>query len=211
MKQGGKSFPAGRQSACIAAVLVFTCVTASAQTANVNVVNTPSVRVINRVPVTGSVNAVVTGPVDAQGSARSAVSNDCEVNNLYPSGTGTCTIANVPAGQILVIESMLCSAYLPTGIRFDSIVLYVNAPVPGGTQAGLVHFLAMTPAPNGNFAGLSAYTLMTPNTKLYAFGPTLSSGGVSVPVTLQVQAGTLPATNGAPSFFCSMAGVLESQ
>jgi len=49
MKQRGKSFPASRQSAYIVVVLVFSCVTASAQTANVNVVNTPTVRVTNPV------------------------------------------------------------------------------------------------------------------------------------------------------------------
>jgi hypothetical protein len=226
MTEHKRLIPSAWQLAAIAAILPFVSAVAIAQT-NVDVVNTPSVRVVNPVlrvggsvtianpatfpvPVAGNVNATVTGSVDAQGSARAAVSGACDVNNLYPSGTGYCTLATVAPGQILVIESISCFAHLPTGVPFEAIGLQLQAPVPGVGVTTVNHFLPLTPAPNGNYGGVSAYALLTP-IKLYAFGPTLASGGGPVSVSIGVQAGPLPSTNAAPSFGCSMAGVLESQ
>ena len=227
MKEPRGCLAAALQSASAAAVMAFLSTASVAQTTNVDVVNTPSVRVANPVlrvggsvtvvnpaaspvPVSGSVNATIAGSVDAQGSARAAVSGYCTVANLYPSGTGNCVLASVPAGQILVIESILCRALVPAGVPFNVVILQLQAPAPGAGLQGLNHLLTLTPTPNASFGGNTAYSLVTP-IKLYAFGAAANSGAGPTPVSVGVQAGALPPTNENPSLYCSMAGVVEGQ
>lgn len=191
-------------------VLTFVAPAISAPSVPVTVTNTPSVAVVSM----PTVNSTIAGSVDAQGSARSAVSTFCDVPIIdQSSGNSSCLLISVPAGKILVIESMLCFAHIPADKIFGSILLIAAAPNPTYPAAGnlstINHFLTMTPLPNADYGGNHSYGLTTP-IKLYAFGPAAGTGG-TIPVYVNVQIGQYTLGPANPTFGCTMAGVLENQ
>ena len=176
----------------------------------VTVTNSPAVTIAN----TPTVNANISGPIDAQGSARSAVSTYCFVQSIdTATGNSSCTLAQIPAGKILVVESVLCFAHIPDTIPFKSILLTMGAPNPefpgAGNQSTVNHFLMMTPTPNGDYGGNHTYMATAP-IKLYAFGPPAANGGTGS-LWANVQIGPYTIGQSYSQFGCSLAGVLENQ
>jgi hypothetical protein len=134
--------------------------------------------------------------------------------NIDPSVlTTACELAIIPAGQILVIESVFCTATIPTNRPFSVVVMTYGAPNPifpgAGNLATVNHFLPMTPYPNGNYGDITYYSFASP-VKLYAFGPSLGTAATtSVGVNVQIGPFTMGST--MPQFGCSIAGRYESQ
>jgi hypothetical protein len=181
----------------------------------VAVVNTPTVNA-NVTNATLGVSNTSAAPlfVTTQGAASSGVGSSCDVN-LAASGstTGTlqCQLSTVPAGKVLVIETLTCFALVVDGTPFHTLVLTTGSPNPMlpavGPLATLNHFLPMTRQASGDYGSLNTYGLISP-VRIYAFGT--PAGGGEVPIYVFGSVG-YPAINGNPSLGCTMSGHLESQ
>lgn len=172
-----------------------------------------------------SVNAHLTNPsvtvsntssaplfVQTESTARAGMGSGCFDSDPASTGTLKCQLSSIPAGQILVIETISCVVGVVTGTPFASLVLAVGAPnpnIPGSTRAPLNHWLSMTRTPSLDHNDLSYYGLITP-VRIYAFGDTLASGG-DTPVFVFGTDGTAPPTSIAPNLDCALSGHFESQ
>jgi hypothetical protein len=195
---------------------LFTTPAAAVPAIPVTVTNTPTVNA-NVTNTSINVRNSSASPlfVDTGNAARTGMGSFCDVN-LIQSGstTGTleCQLSTVPAGQILVIETLTCFAQVVTGTPFSSLVLTIGSPNPmypgAGNLSTLNHFLPLTRNTSGDYAGLSAYGLIS-SVRMYAFGPTLANGG-EVPIYVFGNVG-YPLINGNPSLGCTMSGHYESQ
>lgn len=202
-------------AATLSATIAVTPVVA-ATAIPVAVTNTPTVNAhVTNTSVAVSNTSAMPLFVDTGSAARNGMGSFCDVN-LVQSGstTGTlqCTLSIVPAGQILVIETLTCFAQVVAGTPFSRLVLTIGSPNPMFPSAGnlstLNHFLPLTRNASGDYAGLSAYGLISP-VRMYAFGPTLTNGG-NVPIYVFGNVG-YPLVNGNPSLGCTMSGHYESQ
>jgi hypothetical protein len=225
------------RSVAVATILAVVGTAAEAQTTtNVNVVNTPTVRVTNpvlrvgvtnTVPVTGTVNANITNGsvtvsnakaaplfVDTEGSTRAAVGAECDGTFAVASngsGVASCTLATVPAGETLVIETITCR-----GTIVQPSTPYLQLPV----------FLTVAAPQLGNPTSLSSIThtlLLTPILTLTGANPPLTYFGITAPlrvysassaagstsVGVQVQAGGQ--TSGQGGVDCAFSGYTVTQ
>jgi hypothetical protein len=115
--------------------------------------------------------------VDTGDTTRSGIGASCD-SSFDSAGFAQCVIATVPAGQILVIETITCSASVATGSQIVPIVLNMGGtPIGGGAPISLNHRLLLTrSATNGS---LDYYGITTP-VRMYAAGGTDGSTNVSV-------------------------------
>jgi hypothetical protein len=210
------SLRAGAWLAFAALTSLLPAAASAAPSIPVTVVNTPTVNA-NVTNATVGVSNSSAAPlfVTTQGAAASGVGSSCDVN-LAASGstTGTlqCQLSTVPAGKVLVIETLTCFALVVDGTPFSTLVLTTGSPNPllpaVGPLSTLNHFLPLTRQASGDYGSLNAYGLISP-VRIYAFGPTAANGG-TVPIYVFGSVG-YPAINGNPSLGCTMSGHLENQ
>jgi hypothetical protein len=226
---------ASSRSIAIAAVLALVGTAATAQTTNVNVVNTPTVRVIspvkvgvvNTVPVTGTVNANITNGsvavsntkaaplfVDTGDSARAAVGGECNGAFALASngaGVASCTLATVPAGETLVIETITCRASIvqPSNPYLQlPALLTVGAPTIGNPTsiAAIAHTLLLTPTVTLT-GGNPPFTYFGLTAALRAYSASPATGSTNVGVELQAGG----QTNGQGGIDCAFSGYTVTQ
>jgi hypothetical protein len=217
---------ASSRSIAIGAILTFVAASAAAQTTNVNVVNTPSVRVANpilrvgvsgNVPVTGTVSANITNGsvavsntkaaplfVDTGESARAAVGGEC--NGNFSAGVAACTLATVPASQTLVIEMITCRASIvqpSTPFPQLPVLLNVGVPVIGNpaTSYFVSHTLLLTPTSTltGSSPPFTYFGVMAPM-RVYSVSPAAGSTAVGVELHAAGQ------TDGQGGVVCTFSG-----
>ena len=179
-------------------------------TVNANINGTPSVNV-NSLPAvqlsgTPNVNLATssTSPVFVEEgyTARNAVSSECD-GSFDGNGILNCTLATVPAGHTLVIETITCAVEVATGSPVVPILLRMGGPpIGGGVPISLNHTLLLTKAASdGTF---DYYGITTP-IKMYAAAQTFGSTGVGV--GMQVGPSTANQGNGG----CAMSGYMVAQ
>lgn len=218
-----------RIAVCSAALVALSGLAYAAPSLPVSIVNLPlsvtgTVSVGNTVPVTGTVNANITSgsvgiattaanPLYVEGgdTARHAVEAACDV--LFDStGQAGCTLSTgggaplVPAGQILVIESISCRASVNhLSNPYSDLLLLISMPA-APNHANFYHnflmsrFLSLT---DGS-PQLDYYAFATPM-KMYAYGFPAATTNVFV----QIQAG--PFTAGVGGLTCSVSGYYVAQ
>ena len=123
---------------------------------DMNVVNTPSVRVVN-----GPANAVFT-----QDAALGQTPFQAQVNALFEPGNNAAFAGiEVPAGKRLVIENVSVLAALNNGtaLRYAAVVTLDQA---GGSEAE--HYLVMNP--QGSVPGIADYFSANHALRAYAVG-----------------------------------------
>jgi hypothetical protein len=181
----------------------------------VAVTNTPTVNanVVNSAITVQNTRAaplfVSTQPVPSSGMGSS-----CDIRQTPGATDGTlqCQVSLVPAGKVLVIETMTCFAQVVDGTPFNGLVLTVGAPNPllpaAGNLATLNHFIPLTRNANGDYGGINAYAMISP-VRIYAFGGDPVTGG-DVPIYVFGGVGTNP-TNTFPSLGCTISGHFEAQ
>jgi len=196
----------------------------------VNVTNTPlpvtgnvNANITNgSVPVSGTVAVSSLPPVTLNGASSVSVSNTSAaplfVDNGYTartaigaecdaqfdsSGQVNCSLATVPAGHTLVIETITCAASVATGSPIVPILLNMGGPpIGGGSPISLNHRLLLTKATS--IGSLDYYGLTTP-VKMYAAATAGGSTGVSV----SMQVGPSTANQGDGT--CAISGYLVTQ
>ena len=218
-----------RFAVCSAALVALSGVAYAAPSLPVSIVNVPlpvtgTVNVGNTVPVTGTVNANITSGsigisntagnplyVEQGDTARHAVEAACDV--LFDSsGQAGCNLSVgggaplVPAGQILVIESLSCRASVNhVSNPYSDLLLLISMPA-APNHANFYHnflmsrFLSLT---DGS-PQLDYYAFAAPM-KMYAYGFTSGTTNVFV----QVQAG--PFTSSVGGLTCSVSGYYVAQ
>ena len=168
----------------------------AAKTDEVKVVNTAA----EPVPVGNTSSTPLF--VNTGDSTRAAIGAQCDAH-FDATGFAQCQIATVPAGQILVIETITCTASVATGTPVVPIVLNMGGPpIGGGAPISLNHRLLLTlAASNGS---LDYYGLTTP-VKMYAAGGTGGSTGVFV------FTGVGPGSANTGDLGCAISGHMASQ
>ncbi len=175
-----------KRSLAVASALVLLVVFLGAPSGGVKAAKTDEVKVVNTaaeaVPVNvGNASLPVTignstvpvslantsaTPLYVDGDpARAGVGASCSI--LLYNGESQCTLAAVPTGKILVIESVTCAASVTSGSSFLPMVLIVPATAIGGGVYNMYHSLVL--ANTGSFGTNTYYGLTTP-LRLYAAG-----------------------------------------
>jgi hypothetical protein len=135
--------------------------------------------------------------VDTGDSARAGIGAACDAN-YDGSGVAQCTLATVPVGQILVIETITCGASVATGSAVLPIRLAMGAqPIGGGAPFYVFHRLVLTKT--DTLSGLDDYGITTP-VRMYVAGGT----GVSVNSSITSSAGV-------GSLACAISGHMAAQ
>ena len=179
-------------------------------TVNANINGTPTVNV-NSLPAvqlsgTPNVNLATssTSPafVEEGYAARNAASSECDAA-FDGNGILNCTLATVPAGHTLVIETITCAVGVATGSQVVPIVLNMGGPpIGGGAPISLNHRLLLTKAASNG--SLDYYGITTP-IKMYAAAAAFGSTGIGV--SMQVGPSTANQGNGG----CAISGYLVTQ
>jgi|KBSSwiStaDraftv2_1062776.scaffolds.fasta_scaffold393225_1 hypothetical protein len=131
---------------------------------------------------------------DAEHAARHAASATCDFTFTSPPSFQSCQMMTVPAGTILVIETVTCRAQVPPGGGIGPFTLDM---VPPNANYFAGYDLALARA--NNIPGSDNYAL-TSSVRLYAAGSTnVSLSGI----------GTTGSVVG--SVICSIAGYLVAQ
>ncbi len=152
--------------------------------------------------------------VSAPALPSSGMGSSCDIRQAPGASSPTlqCQLSVVPAGKVLVIETMTCFAQVVDGTPFNGLVLTVGAPNPllpgAGKLATLNHFIPLTRNPSGDYGGINAYAVISP-VRIYAFGGDPATGG-SVPIYVFGNVGINP-TNTLPSLGCTISGHFEAQ
>ena len=181
---------------------VIGTVSANIGTPTVNVNSLPAVQLSG----TPNVNLATspTSPVFVEEgyAARNAASSECDAA-FDGNGILNCTLATVPAGHTLVIETITCAAGVATGSQVVPIVLNMGGPpIGGGAPISLNHRLLLTKAASNG--SLDYYGITTP-IKMYAAATAFGSTGVGV--SMQVGPSTANQGNGG----CAISGYLATQ
>jgi hypothetical protein len=157
----------------------------------------PAVTLSGTSPVSFSNTSSTPLFVDSENSSRAGIGAECDAP-FDGTGFAQCQLAAVPAGQILVIETITCAASVATGSQVVPIVLNMGGPpIGGGAPISLNHRLPLTRTAT---AGLDYYGLTTP-VRMYA------AGGTNV----FVFAGVGPSTAGVGDLGCAISGHMAAQ
>jgi hypothetical protein len=161
----------------------------AAHTSDVRVVNTTG----ESVPVT--VASAPSAPVfaDTDGAARAGIGAECDI--AFYNGETQCTLANVPAGSVLVIDMVTCGASVAGGSAFPGVTLLVPSKAIGGGVYGIYHQLSL--AHTGTIGGTDFFGAATP-VRIYA------AGGYPVNVLANAAAGS-------HDVLCTIAGHLVGE
>jgi hypothetical protein len=152
--------------------------------------------------------------VRAPAAPTNGMGSYCDIRQAPGATDGTlqCQVSVVPAGKVLVIETLTCFAQVVDGTPFNGLVLTVGAPNPqlpaAGNLATLNHFIPLSRNANGDYGGINAYSMISP-VRIYAYGGDPATGG-DVPIYVFGGVGTNP-TNTLPSLGCTISGHFESQ
>jgi hypothetical protein len=174
----------------------------------VGVSSLPPVTLSGVSPVSLSNSSATPVFVDTWNTARAGVGATCQAF-FDASGTAQCTLATIPVGQTLVIESVTCGAAVASGSPVVPIILNVEAPAIGGGGGllSIAYRLPLTKSASitSGVPALDYYGVATPIT-LYA---SANGGTGPAPVYMSVQVGSSTANTGNAS--CSLSGYVVAQ
>lgn len=155
----------------------------------VTVTNTPNVNAnITNPSINVSNTAAAPLFVDADHSARNGFNSSCSTGNIDPTyGQASCTIATVPAGAKIVIETLSCQAELPANEGPADMQLIVPTQQLGSTSiTNVSHMLTFTK--QAGDAQLDIWRMTTP-LRAYATAYANSSVGIGIFMRANYKAG----------------------
>lgn len=136
---------------------------------------------------------------EMESAARSAVGASCDVHFTNPPTQVSCKLGTVPAGKILVIETVTCRANTSIGASIGPFTLSVGTPGIGGGLLPLYYDLALTKTTT--IPGAYDMYAITSPIRVYA------SSGTGVAV---IGTGEKP-TNAITGMVCTIAGHLVNK
>jgi hypothetical protein len=150
---------------------------------NANVSGTVGVSSLPAVQLSGTptvnLNTTPTTPlyVDADRSARNGFNASCFTGNVDPTyGQASCSLLTIPAGRQIVIETVTCQAELYAGDGPGDVQLIVpNTPFAPGMSDHVSHRLTLTK--QAGDATLDIWSMTSP---LRAYGSAPAQGSVDV-------------------------------
>jgi hypothetical protein len=164
----------------------------------VSVGNLPAVQAV-------SLSNTATTPlyVDADRSGRNGFGASCFTPAVDPTfGQASCTLATVPAGEEVVIETVSCSADVATGNIPQIQIIVPSPPLGGGAPLSLNHFLALNRQGGNSTIETWAYSSLL---RAYAVSP--SGGTTDIGVFFR----TNPSAAVVENAICSISGYVIGQ